>query len=903
LKNGKAKLSDFIKERDSGKAGIILEDTNEAIETVETAEASVENNSTHPTAEKDVVAVEEIKNPEEAKLSFLRKEIKKYESSTELGAQSALIALRAAESKLLEEIAQNKEEELLAGTRKRDELRLTLDTRVEEILSNKIELGEQSLSAQRELENNIKSSILSAEKMRLEVEEMLVQATKDGDERKKDYLASSLLQQKEFIRARSEELEDIQKKIAIAETTLAEDKTKHEETKNRIVELRKILGITEGENNSVSTTTEISPKKEQAPVEINEKTEQVKTETPEPEQELPQTLGNLAYGIRKFGDPLPEAPIEQPKTPEELLDEARASYIKTYHEFMEKRREQNNTLSGFMKKIGRVVTFRLDKINYADVPELGEKLQQAEEAYGKAKQEYANDYLNKKKVELLKTITSAPGTPEYKQELDALLYPLNIERANAFKEAYINEFEKINQLKVEGLPTKKRNILMKALDGYRKLSPAKRIALITLIAAGSAGAGALTMGAGAATAAAAGLTAGKMRLFATGIGTGAGLATKGMFNLKDKITGNTPENRRIASEHLLLNDVMLGKFEGVLANAEARYKEIIEKETRENRKRALLRGIAVAGTSFSAAHWLAPALLSPDNTTIEPNPKPEVTPPKIEPTPEITKEAFVRFNQGDGAIRAFGNLKKELALQYTGVAPEKIPLPVKEILAGDPEKLSMKFGMYTPGNDSESALLHEGGRMGIDGKGNLYYQDAGETTPHILQSNTVTQPGQWQGKMFDSDQSGDVRGPEMVTTTTITGQEVPATPENGTHGTEELDSGIEISEPSIEENVSRVYEKFIDKSFAKLDSTGNVTLHGDQSPEWLRIKDMKAQMAFDTYARMNAPGTSAIVDPTMKPFLTELNTLRTTSGIEPLSNEPLSTYLKRAVEALVKNGI
>jgi hypothetical protein len=143
----------------------------------------------------------------------------------------------------------------------------------------------------------------------------------------------------------------------------------------------------------------------------------------------------------------------------------------------------------------------------------------------------------------------------------------------------------------------------------------------------------------------------------------------------------------------------------------------------------------------------------------------------------------------------------------------------------------------------------------------------------------------------------------MVTTTTITGQEVPATPENGTHGTEELDSGIEISEPSIEENVSRVYEKFIDKSFAKLDSTGNVTLHGDQSPEWLRIKDMKAQMAFDTYARMNAPGTSAIVDPTMKPFLTELNTLRTTSGIEPLSNEPLSTYLKRAVEALVKNGI
>ncbi len=957
---GTAKISTFEKYNTEGRANKVIEDTP-SVQTLQPETGAVPEKKTEIPTEPLKGVEHKIENKnlslEEKKLAFLEEEIAKYKSNTKIeesARDSAVRALESARLQVLNEIQTKKSEEVLSGVRQRDQLRLQVDSRVAEILSTMVDNAEKILASQREQENELKKIIILAEKTRMEFEDERATLDQKTDKRRIDYLALATLQQREFIEEKSGELTKIQADIAESEKKLAEHKAKLEDTTTRVAILKKSLGedvatiaqtntdqatVGAQEGAAVPASIETTEDKQKA---LEQKAEQ-DAEKKDADIDAQQKVNSIMYGVRKFNEPIPEVAakaVEKIPTPEEMLNASRDAYIGAYKAFMDERRKINGGVGGFMKKLGRFVTFRRDTISYDDVPELGEKLKDAEALYSKSKEQYAGVLLAGHLEKLRASITAEPGTPEYQEQFARMQYPFNKARGEVFQRMIVDEQEKINQLKIENLPARKKMLITKLLDKYRSLPPAKRLAVAALIAAASAGTGAVLAGASAVTVGGVAFTGAKLGALRSTLGMTAGATVGGAFKLKDKLTGNTPQSRAEARTLGLENDYVLGKYVGKWAQLENDYRAIIEKEQKENRKRALIRGVAVAGASFSAARWGTQLIEGFGATPPAPVVTPEHT-PHVVPPPEtgpLIKETVITFNHGDGGIKAFEHLQNQLKIHYAGVDTNQIPNTVKEIIDGDPTKLSIKFGMYDPNaaSGAESALLHEGGHMGIDKFGNLYYQDAGESSSHILENGPLRAgtAGQWAGKMFDSDHNtqgqgtnsqwsdakmqemlhgggakaganswSDVKMQQMLhpeLAETQAGIHTTGSPE--TLHTVDHPEGITATPEVLHEQATHVYEKILDKSFATTGPNGGILVHGEQSPMWLKLRDMDARTALTTYKNMDVPGPY-VVDAKLKPFLTDLGNLYAQTNIEPNAGEALGSYMRRAVEALVKKGI
>ena len=123
----------------------------------------------------------------------------------------------------------------------------------------------------------------------------------------------------------------------------------------------------------------------------------------------------------------------------------------------------------------------------------------------------------------------------------------------------------------------------------------------------------------------------------------------------------------------------------------------------------------------------------------------------------VIKETIIPFQHGDGGIRIFQHLHDKLATEYRDIPENQWPGDVKDIIHGNPEQLAIHYGLYHPGAVNESAMLQMGGSVGIDKFGNLVLSNGGEHTTNILEGTPLAagQHGEWQGKMFDSDHSGE----------------------------------------------------------------------------------------------------------------------------------------------------
>jgi hypothetical protein len=134
----------------------------------------------------------------------------------------------------------------------------------------------------------------------------------------------------------------------------------------------------------------------------------------------------------------------------------------------------------------------------------------------------------------------------------------------------------------------------------------------------------------------------------------------------------------------------------------------------------------------------------PSEPKIEPSqpkiPEDQTPPAPKSPTPE-TSTVSVEADKL-GAIETFKDLKEKLAQSYPD--PKLAPANVREILAGDPTSLAIKYGFYNPSQSAESAMLLKGEQLGFDAKGNLYFKDINGTI------DTLSQNDGFGGKMIDS---------------------------------------------------------------------------------------------------------------------------------------------------------
>lgn len=971
--NHSKELEKYLHEKKSGEA---------ALEVSEKFKKSAPENK--PIAAEKTTGPESIEkgSDTEQQLAFLKREIEKYEkmSDSVIGKASALVALRGAQEQILKKYQEEQQAKLAYGIEERGAAWRTLNTRLLEISNKKITGYKEQLETQESELDALKKTLDEAIKFN---EKVLWEAKEPGVSRQKqDRLALASIQQKEMIK-------DLEDRIIVTNSKIASTKSELELEEARYLKLENELAAFAPKKEE-ATATSVTPESIEVRTldaagnaviangpSVAAQKDAVVAQAPIAEVTLNKAM-NVTAGQAEELHKLAElhhtslANTEVPHggiraesaevqiTPEQQLEDARTAYAAAYTKFMDERRKLNGS-KGMLNKIARV--FRRDKIAYSDVPEYGDQLRDAEEAYSKAKEGMASHMLNQKDGEIGQTLRAhieSGNQTAIAAAGNETRGAQSAHRGEIFKKLIVGEQEKIGAMKLESLPTKKRNLVVKLLDRYSKLPPAGKIAVSAIIAATFAGAGAIAAGAGAVTLGGVAFSGAKLGALRSTIGTGAGMGVRGLFQLKDKITGNSIASRKEAKAAGLEKEYMLGAYDGKWRELEARYADIIAKEQRENRKRALVRGIVVAGASFSAARWGTqaiegmtgwhPGAASPDAQpkTVTPEPAPRIVPP-VETGPVI-KPAFVEFTHGDGVIKGFEHLQQNLKIQYAGVPESQWPLTVKEIIHGDPTKLSIDYQGYAPGSDAESFMVREGAHMGIDDKGRLIFQNGGETELHYLRGPELGQHGAFNGQMFDSDHSGTAQNitpaqsPEElakqlnsvgVHTTTIdtTGAPHVNTPEelarqlglkgtpvdlhqsaadinqySNTMGTEThaaSPSGTETAAQSTGVRTPEVINQQAAQSFDKI-LTKDFGTNGSTSPDWLRIKNMDSKLALQTYDNMNAPVGSpqaVVVEPKFKTFLTDLKTLHDQSGLEPSNGEKLADYMGRAVEAVAKKGV
>ncbi len=115
----------------------------------------------------------------------------------------------------------------------------------------------------------------------------------------------------------------------------------------------------------------------------------------------------------------------------------------------------------------------------------------------------------------------------------------------------------------------------------------------------------------------------------------------------------------------------------------------------------------------------------------------------------LSKVKGVNFDKGKGGIAGIKELREQIKHAYNGdysSAPKSVQDFMKEPNA---TKLAIKFGLFKPDIEDESANIMKGSTLKFDANGNLVFHDARENADTVMmEGDKVTE---YKGKRFDYD--------------------------------------------------------------------------------------------------------------------------------------------------------
>lgn len=235
----------------------------------------------------------------------------------------------------------------------------------------------------------------------------------------------------------------------------------------------------------------------------------------------------------------------------------------------------------------------------------------------------------------------------------------------------------------------------------------------------------------------------------------------------------------------------LRERDALLASVMARNEAAFGEKIASHKNAEMLRG-AVVGAGFATLgglirEWMhgnhIQTVIAPAGATS--HGVDAISGPDLKHIEHIVEHAKVEAvaDHGQGAISTLRELQHNLKTEYPDLS--KAPESVKHILNTDAHKLAQEYGMYKPGNDAESAFLKSGDKFTVDETGNVKFGN------NLLEKgNEIKVDHAYEGKMFDSDHSGEVHEslkiPEQVDPVTgkplheiIQNQGEQINPENG----------------------------------------------------------------------------------------------------------------------------
>jgi len=297
-----------------------------------------------------------------------------------------------------------------------------------------------------------------------------------------------------------------------------------------------------------------------------------------------------------FVAPAVEPTIEDTRTPEQKVDEARAIYAREYL----KCKKKQTVIKNIRDSIFNTFKSKDNKIKEEDyfTPELI----QAKEVYNRARVEMGNEMFNKKKAEF-----ENAGLTGADLELALTRY----KATEILSRTIIEERQKLINAKAEGAPINPatwKNIV----NAYVKLPRWQKVALSTMLFVGAAAGGIITGGAlaGYGLASMAAVKFGS----SMAIGSVTSVAVKGIDVLKRKKDAEfkTRQDNKLTAlkNQFASGEITLEQLEEFEKGAGS----VVEEEKKRARNRMLLKagvGVAIAGS----AGWLAAQGMGPSNNT------------------------------------------------------------------------------------------------------------------------------------------------------------------------------------------------------------------------------------------------------------------------------------------------
>ncbi len=406
------------------------------------------------------------------------------------------------------------------------------------------------------------------------------------------------------------------------------------------------------------------------------------------------------------------------------------------------------------------------------------KFIEASEEYIKAKRQ--------KRAELLKEKETAEAIIDdrVKGEQLALVYRRIIEQAQAESEALASALDFVSQ-EVDGAKEKGRfKKTLEAVSGqFAKMSPRQR--MYFGIALTSVTVGGVGMALGTASLGGAFLYAGyrsARAVVGSEIGTGAvTLADKYLYQKNAK-----KKESQVHAEYVAEVSNDPEKFKAAEEKMEKRMREAAQKKKRQGVYKAGIKIASAGAAAFTVSHYeasllnhlpggeqvtnlgildnvdkhtgyrglmsRAKGLFSPEHLDLK-IPSSEIVVPASSvsggalinnldgahtspadlttshpletPTTEATRlptDTSVEASD-QGAIKTFENLRAKLIDKYS--EGNNVPTQYKHFVDTPSTKLAQEFGFYKPGQELNSALIHEGDHLGLNAKGDLIYEKAG----------------------------------------------------------------------------------------------------------------------------------------------------------------------------------
>lgn len=409
------------------------------------------------------------------------------------------------------------------------------------------------------------------------------------------------------------------------------------------------------------------------------------------------------------------------------LEEARIKYAEAYKDFMTKRKEK----TGFFKNTWRKIVG--SKVKDEEIPE---SLKNLENEYARSATLFGQAMYKNMQEEL--ALSDLPA--EKQKEL-----LLHFKQRAIFEKVVIEEEERLNALKAEGLPPKEKSICRKLFDLYQKQNRVTKMAISTILSTVVISNFLPSM------MAAGGVTAGYL---ATKMGRGLIGGLSGQVAVKgyDVTVRERYTERKEKGLEELQNKFGENMSDEDLIKYKKEYAEILEKERISQRNRVIHKAmVAILAGGFAAyeagniAHHF-----SATPTNIIPN-----GPKNLAPE-HLFKAEQVQFSSR-GAIQTIENLKIKIHADYPDLS--RAPHSIQEFMKTNSTQEAIKLGFYDPNNPSgaESAMLVKGSTLGFDEHGNLSDHDirTGQTHTIIHEQNSLETIKKYDGKMIDSDHSGD----------------------------------------------------------------------------------------------------------------------------------------------------